>query len=153
VRHVDGLLEKHPGINDVRVWKARVLLDEQHDESAALQELKVALAEPQEDPEVLSRLAEIRAAARNDSLRIGRSAKTLAQTSVRVTSRSHARSLAALAAAHAELGEFKEALDVHRESMRIASESEEKEWEPRQAAYEAGVPYRLPIRPVDRPEP
>ncbi len=153
VSRVDSLLEQHPGINGIRVWKARVLLDEQHDESAAFQELMAALAEPQEDPEVLLRLAEIRAAARDESLRIGRDAKTMAETSVRLTIRSHARSLAALAAAHAELGEFKEALDVHQESMRIASESEEKEWEPRQATYKAGVPYRLPLRPIVRPEP
>ena len=144
IRTANEILETAPKINGVHKWKALALLDRDQDYIASLREFELALEEPRDDPESLARSAEIRAAAPDDSLRNVQQAKATAELSIRVTARKHARSFAALATAHAELGDFEEAMKYHRAAMELATDSERNEWEPRQALYEAGQAFRLP---------
>jgi tetratricopeptide (TPR) repeat protein len=143
---VDQILAKRPEIHGVHCWKGMVLYDVCRDYAAAHEELRLAGAEPNSDPEVMSREAELLAAAPDESLRVGKVAKQNAEFSVKFTDRKHARSLSALAAAHAELGEFDEAIRIQKDAMALASEKEHRDWEKRLESYEAHQPFRLPIR-------
>jgi tetratricopeptide (TPR) repeat protein len=139
------LLDNHPGISDVEVWKARAILIAHHDEEAALAILTECTRDSGRDAaEAMSTMAEIFAMARSDAIRDGKKAFGLAKLAVRISGEKHARSLAALAAAHAELGTFSGATDALSKAFEIASEAEKIEWEPRMAAYQAAMTYRYP---------
>jgi hypothetical protein len=144
------LLDQHPGMNDVSIWKARALLGHRHDEAGALLELQANRKyEDRDDVEVMSSISEIMSMAKDESLRDGKQALSLAQAAFEKSQSKHARSLAAQAAAEADLGDFKAATDSLTSALQLATKSEKQEWEPRLVAYKAGKPYRFPA--VDAP--
>lgn len=142
------LQDKHPGMNDISVWKARALLEYRHDEAGALAELQANRSyEARDDVEVMSIIAEIMSMAQDKSLRNGKKALSLAQDSFKASRSTHARSLAAQAAAEAELGDSKAATSTLTKALELATESEKQEWEPRLMTYKAGKPYHFPANP------
>lgn len=144
----DDIMAQRPGINDVLVWKARALIMARHEDLAALKLLEDMLrTQPRDDEEAVSTIAEIYAMTGNDAIRNGQTALTHARFAVNTSGQKHARALAALAAAHAELGEFDQAITTLKQAFELASEPEKAEWEPRMQAYLAGTAYRFPQPP------
>ena len=94
------------------------------------------------EPECLRRLAWILATCPDDRFRDGQRALSLAQEAVDRTHQRDAESLEALAAAHAEVGEFADAARVQeRANLRMPADSM-KEAQDRLQLYRSGRPYR-----------
>jgi tetratricopeptide (TPR) repeat protein len=141
---VDRMQAQYPNISGFQRWRVMKLYDHDHDMTAAKTAMEIAFKENGDDIEVSARMVEMQAAAPDESLRHGQVAKSGGKVIVNGTSRKHARSLAALAAAHAEVGEFDDAVKVQQEALLIATEKERQEWEPRLNEYQSHRPFRLP---------
>lgn len=145
VTMVDQMLQQRPGINDVEIWKVRAQWNIDHNDAAAFAALtQINETAGRQDPEVISTMSEMQTMTRNDALRDVKRGQRLAQSAVDVSGQQHARALAALAAAEAELGDFQKALATLNQALEIATDTEKLEWEPRRTAYEASVSYRYP---------
>jgi tetratricopeptide (TPR) repeat protein len=137
------LLESPHPLVGARALKGRALfLLRRYKE--ALAALTAANDEPGDDPLVLATLAEILAAAPDESLRDGQRARGLAELAVSVSAETDPVAHAALAAALAELGQFDEARKENLKAIQAASGRLMPLLEQRQAVYEAGKPLRLP---------
>src|SRR5581483_8382273 len=99
------------------------------------------------DPESYNSLAWILATCPDAEYRHGPQAVLYANKAVELASKGKAEILDTLAAAYAETGDFKRAIDTEREALRYPSRNA-NEFHQRLNLYEHGKPYRSP--PVNR---
>jgi len=146
----NAFLKDSPETSHIRVWKARAL-HETYQDAAALSEIPAIYKEYDDEPEASILDAEILATTMDDSIRDGQKGLKRANAALQQFPHGkHARSLAALAAAHAEMGNFREAIRVHGLAMQAADQNEQARLSIRRSLYEAGQPYRhAPPKPDD----
>jgi tetratricopeptide (TPR) repeat protein len=87
-------------------------------------------------------LAELLATSSDASVRDGGSALALASRALRASDPPSARALAAVAAAHAEMGRFDSAVSFQERALAAAPSERAAEQAARLALYRAGSPYR-----------
>ena len=140
---VDLALEKYPGLNQATIWKARAMIARRGDIAGAYAILRDdRMLNDSDDPEGLAILAEIRAMADDGEIRNGMLALSTARLAVQLGGKTHARALAAQAAAHAEIGDFPGAINEIKRALEGANVWEKVEWEKRLEAYLSNKPYR-----------
>ena len=110
----------------------------------AVAELSLATQDARYDNEVNTAIAEILATSPNDKLRSGANALTFAQMSMSRAGEDHLPTLAAMAAAYAELGDFKKALEWSTLTLATARDNnvDKPRWQQRHELYKANKPYR-----------
>jgi tetratricopeptide (TPR) repeat protein len=140
-----------PSHADAQFYLGMLLIKAGRTEDAASQFRKVLHLRPDWPPALLN-LAQIRACAAEPGLRSGDEAISLAEQACRLTGRSGPAYLDTLAAAFAEAGRFKEAVDTAKEAITKAKAlghtQEVPALEARLKLYESGHPYRLePAKP------
>lgn len=141
----DRLLEKNPHIRDVKVWKARTVLNTTHDDAAVLALIKnTSLGSPDDYEHDMALMIEILAMSEDDGIRNGQQAKTLAGIMARRKGNKYPRTHAALAAASAETGDFDAAVEAIQKAMESGNEKEKIEWEARLNAYRDKKTIRFP---------
>ncbi len=147
----DGHQQQHPEAAVIAYWKGRVLLDQQHDEAAALRALTDYANSVTATVELHSLLAELYATANDPSLRDGQKALAQCGQALGSTDRRYAPALvlAATAAGYAATGDFPSAIKYQLEALDRANEPQEAEWLPRLAEYTAGRPYRRALSTTD----
>jgi len=113
-------------------------------QQAAVEDLDKALGSGSRDAEVYNALAWILATSPQDSLRNATRAKELALTACELTRYRNPNIVDTLAAAHAEAGEFEDAVRLQKQAIESADFDQRflKEGRDRLALYEAGRPYR-----------
>lgn len=122
------------------------LAEQEGDETAAVSCWSCALAEDAADVMALTALASIRATSPNPTLRNGPEAVDLARRATELTGSMELRSIAALAAAHAELGQFAEAERLGLKALigawRLGDTNEAAVCAEQLRSYEAKKPWR-----------
>jgi predicted Zn-dependent protease len=113
-------------------------------QQAAVEDLDRALASGSRDAEVYNSLAWILATSPQDALRSAARAKELALTACELTRYQNPNIVDTLAAAHAEAGEFADAVRLQKQALESPDFDKRfaKEGRERLALYEAGRPYR-----------
>jgi predicted Zn-dependent protease len=113
-------------------------------QQAAIEDLDRALASGSRDAEVYNALAWILATSPQDALRNAARAKELALTACELTRYQDPNIVDTLAAAHAEAGEFADAVRLQKQALEspLFDKRFGKEGRERLALYEAGRPYR-----------
>lgn len=110
----------------------------------AMAELALAIQYPHYENEVNTVIAEILATSPDDKVRSGENALTFAKNSIGQAGENHLPSMAAMAAAYAELGDFKKAMEWS--TLTIASARNDNvdkpRWQQRHELYKANKPYR-----------
>ncbi len=135
-------------------WTIRVnyanLLGEQGKWRAAIGQWRAAAAIKPDARDATLRLAWALATCPDGSLRNGREALEIAERQIERGSGSDPRALDTLAAARAELGEFREAAALAEKAMNLATQRNEQalaaQIAERLGFYLTGKPYREPIR-------
>ena len=109
-----------------------------------MEDLDRALASGSRDPEVYNALAWILATSPQDALRSAARAKELALTACELTRYDDPQIVDTLAAAHAEAGEFADAVRFQKRALESPKLEQRfiNEARGRLALYEAGRPYR-----------
>lgn len=92
---------------------------------------------------ILKQFAMFRAACPVDKLRNGKVAIELAERAIKVSQRKDADAVSALAAAFAETGDFKSAVEHGRVAIQLAKPKDRQELQDRLSQYENRKPYRL----------
>ena len=113
-------------------------------QQAAVEDLDRALASGSRDAQVYNALAWILATSPQDTLRNAPRAKELALTACELTRYQDPNIVDTLAAAHAEAGEFADAVRLQKQALEspLFDKRFAKEGRERLALYEAGRPYR-----------
>ncbi|AMV20828.1 hypothetical protein [Planctomyces sp. SH-PL14] len=146
----EALLRERPAVNQVRVLKGMALRYlARYPE--AVRELQAALEEWQDTPDACWVLAEIFAGAPDPAVRSAEKSRALAESSLNMyrTLRPY-QMVAALAAAHAESGEFPKAVELQEEALRTTDATEREIYEERLERYRQGKPFRLPTEPESK---
>lgn len=143
----EGLLSENPRHSSFRFSLQQALRDAGRF-AEAMTVCREGLGEPQEDVRLLQSLAWMLATCPQDDLRRGQEALLLASRANRLAGQPVAEILDALAAAHAECGQFELALEKAQQALRLARENQQDALagliEQRVRLYELGRPYRLP---------
>ncbi len=108
----------------------------------ALADLKQAHALKPDDAENCSALALLYASCPDAKIRNGKEAVTLAMKACQASEWQVGSHLSALAAAYAETGDFKKAVEHGQKAIELAHESEKAEARASLALYQAGKPHR-----------
>jgi hypothetical protein len=110
----------------------------------AVEDLDRALASGSRDPEIYNTLAWIFATSPRDAVRNAQRAKELALTACELTHYQEPNFIDTLAAAHAEAGEFSEAVQLQTKALESPKFDQRfgREARDRLALYAAGRPYR-----------
>jgi predicted Zn-dependent protease len=111
---------------------------------AAVEDLERALGAGSRDPEVYNTLAWLFATSTQDAVRNAQRAKELALTACELTRYEEPNFVDTLAAAHAEAGEFADAVRLQQRALESAAFEQRfgREARERLALYAAGRPYR-----------
>lgn len=109
----------------------------------ALSDLKIVARLNGRDPDAQQQLALILAACPQDNIRNGKKAMESAKLACELTKWKDWNCLDTLAAAHAELGQFDEAVKWQRKAIQIASAEKREVCTERLALYKAGKPLRM----------
>lgn len=104
--------------------------------------LEEALAEGNEGTEIMNSLAWLFATSWNPKYRGGDRAVRLATRACELTEWKKAHMLDTLAAAHAEAGQFDDAVERQRQAMELASKKKKADYESRLLLYQRREPYR-----------
>ncbi len=143
----EGLLSENPRHSGLRFSLQQALRDAGR-YAEAMQVCRDGLAEPDEDVRLLQSLAWMLATCPDDGLRRGQEALLLASRAERLAGQPLPEILDALAAAHAECGQFELALEKARQALRLARENQQDalagQIEQRLRLYEQNQPYRMP---------
>ena len=118
--------------------------------AAAVAELRTFLQLKPDQPQVMGLLAGILATAPEDSVRSGKDAVQLAQKAAQLTPHRDVAVLNALAAAYAETGRYKEAVQVGEQALALASAFGPQPLvaaiQRRIACYRGNKPFHQPAR-------
>lgn len=143
----EELLRENPGHSGVRFALQQALRDAGR-YAEAMRVCREGLGEPDEDVRLLQSLAWMLATCPDDGLRRGQEALALASRAERLAGQPVPEILDALAAAHAECGQFELAMQKGREALRLAREAGQtalaEQIERRVRLYEQSQPYRMP---------
>lgn len=121
-------------------------LEKQGDYKAAVTRYEEALLLQNLEPwRAQTRLAWMRATAPDKTIRNGQKALQLATRACDETANQNVDALDALAAAYAECGQFKQAVDTAERAIRLASPQQRAGIEKRMKLYNAMLPYRESI--------
>jgi len=146
------LLAQRP--DEPRVLRARgdlLLTTGKHAEAIA--DYERALKVQPKDPGVLNNFAWVLATSPDDKLRNGRRAIELAKTACEVTGYKEAHILSTLAAAYAETGDFKTAIQWSEKAVQAGTEEQKEALSKELASYRAGKPWRELLREPEKPKP
>lgn len=113
------------------------------DHEKALADATRAVELAPEDARGYNSRAWIRATCPNGRFRDGTAAVADAEAACRLTGHLNYRCLGTLAAAHAEAGDFAEAIRRQKQAVALAPEKEADAFRKRLQLYDAGKPYRL----------
>ncbi|MEM8677753.1 MAG: tetratricopeptide repeat protein [Planctomycetota bacterium] len=112
--------------------------------AGAIADYRRALDQLPEDAGLLNNLAWVLATSPEDELRDGQEALRVAKQACEVSEYKEAHILSTLAAAHAELGDFEQAVEWSNKAIALESESKElrEQLEGELEQYKAGKPWR-----------
>jgi tetratricopeptide (TPR) repeat protein len=111
-------------------------------QAEAIQDYQQALKVQPKDSGVLNNLAWVLATSPDDMLRDGRRAIELARQACEVTEYKEAHILSTLAAAHAESGEWEEAIKWSKKAVELGGEEIDDQLQKELASYEQKKPWR-----------
>lgn len=136
-----AILAQHP--NNWEALRSRgdtLLTTGKHAEAIA--DFEKALKMRPKDSGVLNNLAWVLATSPNDKLRNGKRAVELATLACEVTKYEQAHILSTLAAAHAEVGDFKSAIKWSQKAVEKGQDDQKETLGKELASYRAGKPWR-----------
>ena len=139
--HYRAVAEAKPRDGATRLGMARSLAGVRRFAEAA-EEYSHALRAAPESAQVLSDFAWFLATCPDDSVRDGRRAIQLADQAVRLTDQKQAAPISALAAAHAETGDFAQAVRWQQSAIGLAPPRDADEYRRRLEGYRRGDPAR-----------
>ena len=135
-------IQLDPSSPDAYNYRAQALLPEGK-YGLVLGDLDQALKLTPEDPALSARLALILAAAPDAKLRDAKRAVALATKACELTNWKNSMCLGTLAAAHAESGQFEEALKWAKRGLELAPDEEKQNFRLAIELFQAKRPYRL----------
>jgi phosphatidylglycerol:prolipoprotein diacylglycerol transferase len=149
IADADRLLESNPASADALITRAQARFTAL-EYAQAVDDLKAAVRIAPKDAVAINRLAWIQATCPRASVRDGAAAIENAKEACALTSSRNPEYLATLSAAEAESGDFKQAVDIQRQALRIVSSATRSE----EAAPLADLPRmreQLQATEQDRP--
>jgi tetratricopeptide (TPR) repeat protein len=137
----DAILKRHPdNWQAVRGRADTLLTTGKHAEAIA--DFEKGLKLRPKDPGMLNNLAWVLATSPDDKLRNGKRAIELAKSACEVTQYKQAHILSTLAAAYAETGDFKTAIEWSEKAVQQGKDDQKAALSKELASYRAGKPWR-----------
>ncbi len=141
IRDIEEMLERHPGDKNSRIWRATFNFEAGDYKTAAAEWLDLLQDSP-DDETLLVNCIGVLAGDPDDEVRDGRRALELAHRLAALHKDPEWRSQGGLAAAHAELGDFENAIAAAERSLELAPDDEKPGRLHRLEAYRNGRPFR-----------
>jgi tetratricopeptide (TPR) repeat protein len=138
---IKEMLERNPSDKNPRLWRARFNFEAGDHKTAAAEWLDLLQDSP-DDESLLINCIGVFAGNPDDEVRDGRKALELAHRLAALHKDPEWRSQGGLAAAHAELGEFENAIAAAERSLELAPDDEKPGRLHRLEAYRNGRPFR-----------
>lgn len=117
----------------------------------AIADYEKALKIEPDDPSLLNNFAWVLATSPDDGIRSGRRAVELAEKAAKGTQYKAAHILSTLAAAHAETGDFKKAIEWSTKAVAAGTADQKEPLDKELASYRAGKPWRERQLPGSKP--